>query len=200
MKGMCSKIFHDVFGISVEKKYTGQVLRKKVGQRGHFLLPKNEDLPKRMTVDRPKYIDCIEKSSDAADDVYTQKIAVKYISKRVGYGVFAKEDIPSGVVGIYTGELKKVSRYAESRYLFSFITKALNNIMIDGEKKGNWTSFINHNSSESKKTNLVVKEYFYKGLPYIIFWAPKKIKKGSQLLYDYGESYWETLGIKPKPL
>lgn len=195
---MANKIFNTVFGVSLDKKYTGKVLRKKPGQKGYFKLPPQEDLPKRMRVDRPKYIDCIKKSSDQASDPYTQRIAIKYISKRVGYGIFAKEDISSGVVGIYTGELKKVTRYAKSRYLFSFTTKALNDIMIDGEKKGNWTSFINHNPSDSKKTNLIVREYFYEGLPYIIFWAPKKIKKGSQLLYDYGESYWETLGVKPK--
>lgn len=195
---MYDKVFKKAFGIKIKRKYVGNVLRKSPGKRGYFELPKISQLPKRMVVDRPTYVDCIEKSNDTADDPYSLKIDVKYISRRVGYGVFAKEDIRPGVVGIYTGELKKVNHYSKSRYLFSFTTKVLNDIMIDGEKKGNWTAFINHNPSDSKKTNLIVREYFYKGLPYIVFWATKKIKKGSQLLYDYGESYWENLEVNPE--
>jgi len=195
---MYDKVFKNAFGIRVKRKYLSKVVRKEAHLRGYFELPHLSQLPKRMTVIRPTYIDCIEQSNDRADDPYAKRISVKYISKKVGYGVFAKEAIRSGVVGIYAGQLKKVNHYSKSRYLFSFTTKILNNIMIDGEKKGNWAAFINHNPSDSKSTNLIVREYFYKGLPYIVFWAPKKIKKGAQLLYDYGDSYWDSLEVNPK--
>lgn len=197
---MYDKIFKEFFEVKTKRKYVGQLLRKKRGQRGYFALPKESLLPKRMHVYRPTYIDCIENSSNVAEDRYAKKITVKFINRKVGYGVFAKEEIRPGVVGMYTGELKKVDHYSKSRYLFSFTTKILKNVMIDGEKKGNWTSFINHNPSDQKSTNLIVREYFYKGLPYILFWATKKIKKGSQLLYDYGDSYWETLETDPQKL
>ena len=196
---MVDKIFHKAFNIKIKRKYVGHLIRRKPGKMGYFSLPKASALPVKMLLKKPAFIECIENSTDTADDTYSKRIAVKYISKKVGYGIFAKEDIPRGVVGIYTGYLKKVDDYSKSRYLFSFTTKALRNVMIDGEKTGNWTGFMNHSFSR-KAVNIIVHEYFHKGLPYIVFTAPKKIKKGTQLLYDYGKSYWECLEFTPEKL
>ena len=197
---MTDSVFNRVFGVKVARKYTGRLICPSRGKRGYFVLPRANKLPKRMTAPNKGCLECILESSDLADDRYAQRVEIKYISKKVGYGVFAREDIPRGIVGLYAGELKKLNRFSTSRYLFSFITPLLREVMIDGSRRGNWAAFINHSPLGSKVNNLIVKEYFYKGLPYILFYAPKKIKKGAQLLYDYGDSYWESLELAPEKL
>jgi hypothetical protein len=190
--------FSKAFNIKVKTKYIARPVRPKRGRVGYFSLPRKERLPLRMTHTKKEVIACIEQSDQCGEDQYARQIEIRYLNKKLGRGVFAKKTIEPGVVGIYAGELKKMGRYPKSRYLFSFTARKLKDVIIDGEKKGNWTIFMNHNPSRSKATNIRVEEYFYKGLPYIVFYAPKRIKKGRQLLYDYGESYWQSLEIKPQ--
>ena len=58
--------------------------------------------------------------------------------------------------------------------------------VIDAEKGGNLTRFINH----SDQPNLEPIGVFWKGSLHIILRSLKKIQKGEQLTYDYGADYW----------
>ncbi len=189
-------VFKKIFQIKITREYTGKVLPQR-----SFKAPKPSRLPPAMTRRKRAYIDCIENSTMDGTDLYAQRVEARFIDDKVGYGVFAKKRIPKGtVLGMYTGKLKLLAGDSHSKYLFSFHAKALKDVLIDGKNTGNWTGLMNHSPAKSAKTNVDVKEFFYNGLPYIIFYAYKPIKKGDQLLYDYGDDYWEPLGIKPESL
>lgn len=186
-------VFKKVFKIKVTRQYTGKVLPQR-----SFKAPDPSRLPLKMTRKNQAFIDCIEQSTMDGSDLYARRIEARFIDEKVGYGVFAKQRIPKGeVLGVYTGKLKLLEGDSHSKYLFSFHAKALKDVLIDGKNAGNWTGLMNHSPFSSHMTNVDVKEFFYKGLPYIIFYAYKPIQKGEQLLYDYGDDYWGALNFKP---
>ncbi|OGN61653.1 MAG: hypothetical protein A3F40_00490 [Chlamydiae bacterium RIFCSPHIGHO2_12_FULL_27_8] len=116
-----------------------------------------------------------------------KKINIKYISPYMGYGVFAKENIPPyKILNQYTGILKldkKIGVNNNSTFCFPDFKK----YSIDGKKQGNWTRFMNH----SHKANIIVWEFYDKERPYIIFTSGSRgIKKNHELVYSYGDLYW----------
>lgn len=125
------------------------------------------------------------------DAVYTQRLAIRHISAKVGYGVFAKEDIaPYSTLGHYVGVLRpdqEIDENNDSTFCFGDFPL----FSIDAKKAGNWTRFMNHSEYKDPKTNVVAWEYYTKESPYILFTAGSGgIKKGAQLLYSYGDKYW----------
>jgi len=123
---------------------------------------------------------------------YCKRIDLRYISKKVGYGVFAKEDIPPySTLHHYIGEIipsNKLNPDHDSTFSFELF----DDYSIDAMKKGNWTRFMNHSDVGEPTNNVTVWEYYTKDGPEIIFTSgPRPIKKGTQLLYSYGEEYWE---------
>ena len=125
------------------------------------------------------------------DGWYTQRLAVRHISPKVGYGVFAKEAIPPySTLGHYVGVFrpdKEIDENSDSTFCFGDFPL----FSIDAKKSGNWARFMNHSECKDPKTNVVAWEYYTKESPYILFTAgPQGIKKGAQLLYSYGEKYW----------
>ncbi len=136
----------------------------------------------------------IEKLGD--DLPYTKRVAIRYISKTVGYGVFAKVHIPPySILNLYGGILKRdedISSNNDSTFMFTEFAK----FSIDAQKAGNWARFMNHSPEEDKKTNVLAWEHYSEWGPRIIFTACNHgIKKGAQLLYSYGDSYWEENGF-----
>jgi len=189
-------VFKKVFKIKITRQYTGAMLPQR-----SFKAPNPKRLPLAMTRKKPAFIHCIENSTMDGSDRYARRVEARFIDEKVGYGVFAKKGIPKGeVLGVYTGKLKLLEGDSHSKYLFSFHAKALKDVLVDGKNAGNWTGLMNHSPYKSKMTNVDVKEFFYNGLPYIIFFAYKPIRKGEQLLYDYGDDYWDALSTKPKDL
>ena len=185
-------IFKKAFKIKVKRKYTGKILPDRT-----YKAPKARKLPRSMTTPSKAFVTAIKSSDDTGTDRYAKRVEAKLINKKVGFGVFARQNISKGIIGIYTGKLKKHKGASYSRYLFCFRTKYLKDVVIDGQNAGNWTTLMNHSSYTSKARNIEVKEYFYEGLPYILFKAIKPIKKGDQLLYDYGDDYWKCLKVDP---
>ena len=118
---------------------------------------------------------------------------VRFISEKVGYGLFAMKGIsPGDFVGEYVGEIKRRDYFSSSDYLYRYPVKDAADIpyLIDA-KNGNLIRFANHSKTFNMKSFLAYVEPFY----HQIFLATKPIKKGEQLVYDYGNNYWYSRGV-----
>jgi SET domain-containing protein len=122
---------------------------------------------------------------------YLADIRLEFIDKKIGYGIFANRDIKEGAyIGEYVGEIK---RYLPLRYRRNDYVGELRisedvplKFIIDAEKKGNLTRFINH----SPDPNLHSLTIINKGMMHAIFVAKRPILKNNQLTYNYGDAYW----------
>lgn len=117
---------------------------------------------------------------------------LKQVNPLVGLGVFATAPIPElSFVGEYTGVVRKRNRREDEKndYVFGYVVGPKDTPwVIDAEKKGNFTRFINH----SYEPNLTSRWLISKGVCHIIFFANRLIMKGEQLTYDYGPYYWRN--------
>ena len=130
---------------------------------------------------------------DGSDERYCRRIEIRFIDPKVGFGVFAKESIPPySTLNHYTGVLMLDSEIKPSHdSTFSFTD--LKNYSIDAMKAGNWTRFINHGDEKKPKTNAIPWEVYLEDRgPRIVLTSGRHgIKRGEQILYYYGDSYWE---------
>ncbi len=129
---------------------------------------------------------------DGSDERYCLRVEIRFINPVVGYGVFAKENIaPYSTLHHYVGVLmidKKIHPDDNSTFSFTHYKTYSINAM----KKGNWTRFMNHSPDGNPKTNVIPWEYYLPEGPRIVFTSGRfGIKKGMQLLYSYGDDYWE---------
>ncbi len=136
-----------------------------------------------------------KKFIDKIEAAYIPQVSVRWISDKVGYGLFAEEEIPEGsYVGEYTGVVRKNDRrYFEplNNYCYEYpVDDEIGRSFVIDATKGNLTRFINHSS----KPNLRPIHVFYEGYYHLIFLALGPIEKGKELSYDYGESYWYLRG------
>lgn len=126
-------------------------------------------------------------------------VTIRYIDKEVGFGAFAAQRIPScAFVGEYTGvvEERKPCHLKDKYYCIRYPAWQMGKrkFVIDGEKKGNFTRFINH----SNQPNLSLQSVFWKGMSRMIFIAISEISEGSQLTFDYGDIFWKECSQIPK--
>lgn len=136
------------------------------------------------------FLSNIEKMND--DLAFCKKIEIRFINKKVGYGVFAKEKIaPYTILNHYAGTLKPDKHIiGENDSTFSF--SDFKTYCIDAQDTGNWCRFMNHSPEGDPHTNVIAWEHYSQWGPRIIFTASRKgIQEGSQLLYSYGDTYWE---------
>jgi len=126
------------------------------------------------------------------DHSYTKRIQLRYINPKVRYGVFAKEAIaPYSTLTHYVGEMIP-TKLLKVDHDCSFSFEHFPHFSIDAMKMGNWARFMNHADAGKPSNNVVVWEYYTEKSPYIVFTAGRKgIKKGQQLLYNYGHEYWQ---------
>jgi len=127
-------------------------------------------------------------------------VSVRFVNDQVGYGLFAEEEIVEGFfVGEYTGLVRENNRrYFEplNHYCYEYpVTDAMGRSFVIDATQGNLTRFINH----SFKPNLKPRYAFLDGFYHCIFIAQRTIAKGTQLTYDYGQSYWYVRS-PPQPL
>ncbi len=105
-----------------------------------------------------------------------------------GKGLYAEEDIPKGARIIeYTG--KRVSEAKAIKDAGKYLFEVGKGVTIDGNIKSNIARYINHSCVPNCEADGP------EGKVYI--WALKKIKKGEELTYDYGEEYFDR-HIRPK--
>lgn len=118
------------------------------------------------------------------------EIEVRFLGDLVGHGAFLTEDLPQeGFVGEYVGTVRRndIRRYSLNNYLYTYPIEDINgiNYVIDATI-GSKTRFINHSFSPNLKPFYA----FWGNFFHVIFLTTRPIKKGEQLLFDYGESYW----------
>jgi len=139
----------------------------------------------------PQALELGQKYFNKIDAAYIPHVSVRWISDKVGYGLFAEEEISEGnYVGEYTGIVRKNDRrYFEplNNYCYKYpVDDEIGRSFVIDATQGNLTRFINHRS----KPNLKPIHVFYEGYYHLIFLALRPIQKGEELSYDYGESYW----------
>lgn len=127
------------------------------------------------------------------------QVSIRFIDEEVGFGVFAEQRIPScSYVGEYTGMIqeRKKRHLVDKRYCVRYTVWEMGrrNFIIDAEKMGNFTRFINH----SVTPNLSLQSVYWRGMPRMIFIALKEIEEGTQFTFDYGTFFWETCQQAPK--
>lgn len=128
---------------------------------------------------------------DGCDERFTRRVNIRFINPVVGYGVFAKEDIPPySTLNHYTGLLMlddDVNPDHDSTFSFT----DYKTFSIDAMKHGNWCRFMNHCAERESNNNAIPWEYYHESGPKIVFSSGSKgIKKGKQILYSYGDDYW----------
>ncbi len=115
--------------------------------------------------------------------------------RAAGVGVFSKVRLGEGeIVGYYTGKMY-TSRDAPLKSLYLvYVSKDL---YIDGKgADAGFVSFIQH-SGDKESQNASLRTSPRWG------WARVETKRaiapGEELFFNYGDEYWEELGIVPKP-
>lgn len=127
------------------------------------------------------------------ESAYIPKVSIRWISEKVGYGLFTEEDLQENVyVGEYVGLIRKNDDHTQfNHYLYSYPVLDFigRNYVIDASK-GNLTRFANH----SFEPNLQPVYAYFSGFYHCIFTTLRPILKGTQLTYNYGKKYWYIRG------
>lgn len=122
---------------------------------------------------------------------YAPLCSIRWIGRKVGYGVFAEEQIPAeSYVGEYTGIVReniKIYFAPLNNYCYEYpIPDSIGRSHVIDATQGNFTRFINH----SYQPNLQPLYAFVDGFYHLILISLRDIEKGEQLSYEYGPSYW----------
>jgi len=151
----------------------------------------------------------------AAINKNLNKLCIAYINSIVGFGVFAREDIPAkSAVAIYSGVIKPVKNAKEFEggdYEFEVRNNGEVTASIDSENYGGIARFIQHipnkndycfasniNPDEVADMNLNVSACTFWHLPFLIFETTRLVKAGEQLGFNYSiDEYWAKLHIAP---
>lgn len=124
---------------------------------------------------------------------------IKLSSPEVGYGLFAKTDIPAGsVIGVYGGVLSRVkgNGVTDTDYSWSYQnyddpeTGEKFEVCIDGRVHGTWLRFVNH--KHDSEANLYGMYVPYKNRWYLMYHARNFIAKDEELFTSYGDFYWDA--------
>ena len=135
---------------------------------------------------------------DKIEAAYIPQVSVRRVSDKVGYGLFAEEEISSeSYVGEYTGIVRRNDRrYFEplNNYCYEYpVDDEIGRSFVIDATQGNLTRFINHSSNP----NLKPVHVFHDGYYHLIFIALRLIEIGEELSYNYGESYWH---LRERPI
>ncbi len=122
---------------------------------------------------------------------WVANVTVQWINQTMGFGLFADEDLPkSTYIGEYTGHVHRYNPFQPTNTAYSIsypqMPWTLQKYLIDAEKGGNETRFINH----AQEPNLEVNSVCDRGLMRIIFVTKRAVKSSEQLTFDYGAAYW----------
>lgn len=144
----------------------------------------------------------------------TAPVYLQWISRSIGYGVFAKKKIPQGFIGEYTGLIVPATKdLSTNRFIFTFpgicrnkATKQTVECFIDAGRSGNYTRFVNH----SNHPNVTVQYALIpedpsdpapqRGYYHVIYSANRTINADEELTVHYGKAYWESVGHAPQKL
>lgn len=121
-------------------------------------------------------------------------IYIKWISDEVGYGVFAREDIPAGtLIAEYSGVVVPKNRVRNRTWSWKypikghFIDTFPREVSLDGGIFGNEMRFLNH--GDHRNTSPV---FVHDGTTWVnCYYARKPIAQDEELLINYGKRYWK---------
>jgi len=126
-------------------------------------------------------------------------MSVRFINDKIGYGVFAEADIAPGYfVGEYTGKIMDAKEIKDSKYTWGYLVahdkhgKEIN-LSLDAGPAGNEMRFVNHDYTPNAAMQYVPQG----GIWHACYIANRPIKKGEQILTDYGKRYWS--GTRGEP-
>ena len=112
-----------------------------------------------------------------------------------GKGAFAKKDLKKGLrLGEYNGKLLSLEEYealTDKAYVFEVKKKFEGRyylFFIDA-RAGDALRFVNGAYTKEQKEKVNVEAYQYSER--IFFRTKRDIKKGEELIIDYGDNYWE---------
>eukprot|EP01091_Cochliopodium_minus_P005847 TRINITY_DN15744_c0_g1_i1.p1 TRINITY_DN15744_c0_g1~~TRINITY_DN15744_c0_g1_i1.p1 ORF type:complete len:191 (+),score=32.26 TRINITY_DN15744_c0_g1_i1:36-608(+) len=118
--------------------------------------------------------------------IRSDRLILKFINEKIGFGVFALKDIrPDSFICRYGGKLKELNKITCKNNSNYEIQTCYDQYVIDGKKYRSIGGFINHSSN----ANVELSQFVYEGIPVCIFYSNKEIKEGTQLLFDYGFNY-----------
>jgi hypothetical protein len=120
------------------------------------------------------------------------QLLVKFVSDSAGYGLYAGGTIPANTfIGEYVGIIYSGKHHDSARcqYVLSY-PSCEGNMNINATEQGNITRFINHCDTESALNNVTFRTLVVNGFCSVICVTTKEILAGSQLLVDYGKSFW----------
>ncbi|GEM_PF-5030122 len=137
------------------------------------------------------------------------KLAIIYMGEKVGYGVFARQDISANTyVATYCGLMIPVSNEFPPESHSNPYAVGINN---DGKMTGtinseyyrNMGAFFQHVPASDEDyvsandhnvkfatENLVTMMFYYKGFPVMLLKTNRSVMKGEMLGWDYGKIYW----------
>lgn len=109
-----------------------------------------------------------------------------------GEGVFAMEDLSKNTrIGEYTGKIlnqRQHDRLADTSYIFAVNLPDKTQFYIDGKHSKSLMPKINGAKTklQQKKINVMAYQYAQR----IYYKTTKRVKRGTELIIDYGDEYW----------
>jgi len=118
------------------------------------------------------------------------------------YGVFATDEIKKGNdLGTFGGIVRLMPKgwKEKSEKCDYALVMDLGHFtyVIDGKKWANEMVLMNDYRGISKNPNVHFKTIIHRGRYYPMFYAAKEIEKGDELVWDYGDQYWQHTKAKP---
>ncbi|KAI9359925.1 hypothetical protein DFJ73DRAFT_900326 [Zopfochytrium polystomum] len=117
-----------------------------------------------------------------------QRFEVRWVSKEIGYGVFAKMPVAKGsIVGVF-GSV--ITNSDNSDYMWTYPSEILDadgnviSLGFDAQYRGNFLRFVNH----ADEPNTEVVYVPYDGIWQIVYMAVRLIEAGEELTVDYGSN------------
>ena len=141
----------------------------------------------------PAYYDGLEKKyGKLISQGYVVPMSIRFINSKIGYGTFAESHIAKDqMVGEYTGIVMATKEIKDTKYTWDYLAgydeqgKEFK-FSVDAAKFGNEMRFVNHDY----QPNAVMKYIPQGGVWHVVYIASRPIKKGEQILTDYGKRYW----------
>lgn len=115
-----------------------------------------------------------------------ESVYLKFISKEVGWGVFAAKQLPvNWCLGEYLGVVQMQD--GGNVYTMEYPYSKHRQMSIDATYFGNITRFVNHSDTPNVEVTWSKDD---KQVPHLKFVTNTPIGKDQQLLIDYGPNYW----------
>lgn len=146
----------------------------------------------RYKINPSYYDDLSQKYSLQIAQGYVAPMSIRFINDQIGYGTFAEGDIAvDQMVGEYTGVLMEFKDIKDTKYTWDYLSGydadgKLLKLSVDAAQFGNEMRFVNHDY----QPNAVMKYIPEGGLWHVVYIASRPIKKGEQILTNYGQRYW----------